>query len=120
MIRGLGMDLIETPRIAEMIKTDRFLKRVYTPEEQQAIADKGAQTAAGYFAAKEAVAKALGTGFNGFGPSAISIACDALGAPHAQLSGGALRRFEELGATAIHLTITHLEGIAGATAVIED
>lgn len=120
MILGLGMDLIETPRIAEMIKTDRFLARVYTPEEQRAIADKGAETAAGYFAAKEAVAKALGTGFDGFGPSAVSVAYDAKGAPRAVLSGGALRRLQEMGGRRLLLTITHLSGIAAATAVIED
>ena len=39
MILGLGMDLIEVPRIAEMIKTDRFLQRVYTPAERAAIAE---------------------------------------------------------------------------------
>ena len=74
MILGLGMDLIEVPRIAEMIKTDRFLQRIYTPAERAAIAEKGAQTAAGYFAAKEAVAKALGTGFTGFGPAPLAAA----------------------------------------------
>lgn len=119
MILGLGMDLIETPRIAEMIKTDRFLQRVYTPCEREAIARKGDATAAGYFAAKEAVAKALGVGFNGFGPAAISVEYDEAGAPRAVLSGGAKRRFEEMGGRRLLLTITHLSAVAAATAIVE-
>ncbi len=119
MILGLGMDLIEVPRIAEMIKTDRFLQRVYTPAERSAIAEKGAQTAAGYFAAKEAVAKALGTGFTGFGPAAISVEYDELGAPRVLLSGGAQARFQAIGGRRILLTLTHLASVAAATAIVE-
>ena len=119
MILGLGMDLIEVPRIAEMIKTDRFLQRAYSPQERRAIEDKGAETAAGYFAAKEAVAKALGLGFSGFGPAAVSVEYDEAGAPQVRLSGGAQRRFEEMGGRRVLLTISHLEGVAAATAIVE-
>ena len=115
MILGLGMDLIEVPRIAEMIKTDRFLQRVYTPAERAAIAEKGEQTAAGYFAAKEAV----GTGFTGFGPAAISVEYDELGAPRVLLSGGAQARFQAMGGRRVLLTIAHLASVAAATAIVE-
>ena len=119
MVLGLGMDLIEVPRVAEMIKTDRFLQRVYTPAERAAIAEKGAQTAAGYFAAKEAVAKALGTGFTGFGPAAISVEYDEQGAPRVLLSGGAQARFQAMGGRRVLLTITHIAAVAAAPAIVE-
>ena len=119
MIIGVGLDLIEVARIEKAIKTDRFLQRVYSEAERAAIADKGAQTAAGYFAAKEAVAKALGCGFDGFGPGAIEVRYDEKGAPQALLSAGALRRMQELGGQRIHLSISHVKEMAAATAILE-
>ena len=66
MLKGLGCDMIEVERIRQALSRPSFLRRVYTLEERAAIARKGAQTAAGFWAAKEAVSKALGTGFDGF------------------------------------------------------
>ena len=80
----------------------------------------GAQTAAGYFAAKEAVSKALGTGFRGFGLTDISVEPDELGRPVARLSGGALKRMEALGGRRMHLSIAHEKGFATAVAILED
>ena len=120
MLRGLGLDLCEIRRIEKVIgDRPRFLARVYTAKEREAIARKGAQTAAGYFAAKEAVAKALGTGFVGFGFGDISIEPDDLGRPVARLSGGAAARLMAIGGVTVFVSITHDGGMAAAVAVIE-
>lgn len=123
MIVGLGMDLCEIGRIARAIEKPRFLERVFTPSERARIADAGerrrAEIAAGLFAAKEAVAKALGTGFSGFFADAIEITPDGLGKPVCALHGGAAARLEALGGETPWVTITHENGFAAATAIIE-
>ena len=121
MILGLGTDLIDIARIERaMERHPRFLERVYTEAERSAIARKGAQTAAGYFAAKEAVSKALGTGFRGFSMADISVEPDELGRPVARLSGGALKRMEAVGGKRMLVSIAHAGGFASAVAVLED
>jgi holo-[acyl-carrier protein] synthase len=76
-------------------------------------------TLAGDFAVKEAVAKALGTGFRGFGPGDIGVLRDGLGKPYVELAGGAKARLEEIGATAVHVSITNTKEYAFAFAVVE-
>ena len=120
MIRGLGIDLMDVKRIKGALEQHpRFLTRVYSPAEQTAIEERGFETAAGYFAAKEAVAKALGTGFRGFTTRDISIEPDELGCPAVHLAGGALERLQALGARNVIISITHTGGFAAAVAVIE-
>ena len=65
MILGIGLDLIETARVKRSLENPKFLEKVYTPGEQEYLLERkgNAQSAAGIFAAKEAVSKALGTGF---------------------------------------------------------
>ena len=65
MILGIGLDIIETARVEKALQNPVFLKKVYTEGEQEYLAKRkgNAQSAAGIFAAKEAVSKALGTGF---------------------------------------------------------
>ena len=117
MILGVGLDLIDVARIGQAIRKQHFLERIYSEEERLHIAEKGAETAAGYFAAKEAVAKALGTGFHGFCVWDISVHTDELGRPEALLSRGALDRLHKLGGT-IHISITHSGGFAAAVAIL--
>ena len=119
MILGIGVDLIDVPRIAEAIQKQRFLERVYTEAERFRIAECGEKTAAGFYAAKEAVAKALGTGFTGFGPQAVGIVHAESGAPRVELTGAALARFEQMGGRQILISISHLPEYATAFAVIE-
>ena len=116
---GLGLDMIDIARIRRALTNERFLQRVYTEAERARIRERGAQTAAGYFAAKEAVAKALGTGFRGFCIWDIEIVPDALGRPEALLLRGARERLEAIGGRAIHLSITHTDQVAAAVAIIE-
>ena len=120
MILGIGIDLIDIARVERAIqRSPRFLERIYTQTERTAIEQKGAQTAAGYFAAKEAVSKALGTGVRGFSMADVSIEPDELGRPVAHLSGGALKRMEEMGGRNLLVSITHAGGFANAVAVLE-
>ena len=65
MIRGLGLDLCEISRMEKILSDNRFLNRYFNEGEINYIRSKGkgaAQTMAGIYAAKEALAKALGTG----------------------------------------------------------
>ena len=75
MIRGLGCDLCAISRMEKIMADGRFLHRYFTEGERAYIAARarGAQTAAGIFAAKEALVKALGTGFaEGIGPRDVA------------------------------------------------
>ena len=119
MVLGLGLDLVEIGRIERACEKPHFRARIFTPAENARIDERGAQTAAGVFAAKEAVAKAPGTGFRGFGPAAIEVVVDELGKPLCALSGKALERMRALGGETIHLSITHTDGMAAAVAILE-
>lgn len=126
MILGIGLDLCEIERLKRAIARERFVDRVYTPAEGQRIREacesRAAEIAAGLFAAKEAVAKALGTGFAGFGPGDIEITPDIAGRPVCVLREGALKRAQALaapGEVRIWVSVTHDSGMAAATAIIE-
>ena len=79
------------------------------------------EIAAGLFAAKEAVSKALGTGFDGFGPGDIEVLPDDAGRPVCALRENADVRARSLsgGAYRLHVSITHESGMAAAVAMIE-
>ena len=126
MILGIGTDLCRIGRLERAIERPRFLERVYTPAERARIeaahGARRAEIAAGLFAAKEAVAKALGTGFDGFFADAIETLPDAAGRPTCSLTGGAKARAEALAGSASYhlwLSITHEEGMASAVAILE-
>ena len=126
VILGIGIDLCNSERMAKASERPRFLERVYTPAERARIeAASGirrSEIAAGLFACKEAVAKALGTGFVGFFADAIEITPDDLGRPVCALAGGALKRAAELagdGGFRVWVSITHEEGFAAAQAILE-
>ena len=90
-----------------------------TPAERARIARRGSETAAGLFAAKEAVSKALGTGFRGFGFQDIEVIPDAMGRPVCGLTGGALARLRAMGGLRVWVSISHSGGFAMAVAVVE-
>lgn len=118
-ILGVGLDLCDIRRIRRAMENPRFAQRAFTQGERERIAQRGEQTAAGLFAAKEAVAKALGTGFDGFFLDKVEVYWDVRGCPHCRLDGGALERFAAMGGRAVHLSITHQEDMAAAVAVVE-
>ena len=123
MILGIGLDLCQIERISKTIRNEHFLERIYTPAEQERIRNasdvRRGEIAAGLFAGKEAVSKALGTGFSGFGFSHIEIMPDKNGKPLCRLEGGAEEIFHRLGGESIFISITHESGMAAATAIIE-
>jgi len=117
-VKGIGCDIVSVPRIAALIADTRFLDRVYTEREQGYLSGRGAQTAAGMWAAKEAVSKALGTGCVGFGLKDIEVRHDENGAPRIALRRGAEARAELIGAASVHVSISHEAEQALAFAVI--
>ena len=121
-IVGLGTDLIECERIAQIIQRhgDRFLNRILTDAERAYAAGKVDPTPhiAGRFAAKEAILKVLGTGWRGpISWTDIEITNDANGQPHVTLSGPTLDIARRRGIQRVLLSITHTKHYAAATAV---
>lgn len=119
---GVGVDLCGVARIERAIEKEHFYERVFTPEERAYLNQKGkgrAQSAAAMFAAKEAVAKALGTGFSGgVMPWNISVVHDEKGAPGAELTGAAKERLEQMGGADVRISLSHEGDSAIAFAVI--
>lgn len=119
---GVGVDLCGIARIERAIEKEHFYERVFTPEERAYLDQKGksrAQSAAAMFAAKEAVAKALGTGFSGgVMPWNISVVHNEKGAPAAELSGAAKERLEQIGGAGVQISLSHEGDSAIAFAVI--
>ena len=101
MILGIGSDLIDIRRIEQALDRfgSRFTRRVFTAAEQ-ARSDRRAKRAASYarrFAAKEACAKALGTGFRrGVFWRDMGVVNLPSGKPSLELTGGAAKRLEEI------------------------
>lgn len=122
-IIGIGIDATDIPRIEKAIARygDRFLQRVFTEAEIAYCSAKyrPAQHYAGRFAAKEAAMKALGTGHSqGVLWRGIEVIRGG-GPPRLKFHGGALRRFERLGATSSLLTITHSDALAIAQVLLQ-
>jgi holo-[acyl-carrier protein] synthase len=124
MIIGVGIDIIEITRIQAAIdrSSERFTRRVFTEGERAYCEARrlSAMHYAGRFAAKEAAFKALGTGWAGeIRWTDVEVVSPASGPPGLKFSGAALARFQELGATAAHLSISHSRDYAVATAILE-
>lgn len=127
MILGIGNDIIDITRIEKTIETygDRFIQRIYTDVEQQR-SDRRHQRAASYakrFAAKEACAKALGTGIaKGVFWRDMGVVNLESGRPTMELSGGALAHLEAMVPSGqvpvIHITITDDYPMAQAFVII--
>ncbi len=131
MIIGIGSDLIDIRRIEKAMARyeARFIARAFTDiEKEKAERRRGAgthiATYAKRFAAKEAMSKALGTGFNhGVFMKDIGVVNGPSGVPTLSLTGGALKRLQSLipaGHEAqIHLTLSDEPPLAAAHVVIE-
>lgn len=119
MLIGIGTDIIEIERIKSSLSNKHFLDRIYTSEEKKLFNGRNYQTLAGNFAAKEAIAKALGTGFKNINPKDIEILRDAKGKPYVNLYNSAFSAFSSLNAFEVHITISHSKKDAIAYAIIE-
>ena len=115
-----GVDIIEIPRIKQTLDRygERFLKRVFTPDEI-AYCRGRAPNLAGRFAAKEATMKALGTGVRGVSWKDIEVIRAESGAPSVKLHGRAKARAERLQVVEISLSISHSREVAVAFVVAQ-
>ena len=126
MIMGLGVDLCELDRIRAAMDRhgERFLRKVLTPLELEGLpqACDTVQTAyvAARFAAKEAAAKALGTGFrDGISFHSMEIRPLPSGKPELILLGRGQELAAEMGVTGAHVSLTHGRDTACAVVVLE-
>jgi len=123
---GIGVDMLEIARMERALKRHpSFAARVFTDDER-AYCDSTARPAEHYaarFAAREAVVKALGTGFSGgIGMRDVSVGRDVRGRPVAILSGRAAEAAHERGVDEVVLSLsrTHDVAVANAVAMTDD
>ena len=121
MVHGLGTDIIEVKRISASIdrQGQRFLDKLFTQAEQDYCLKhkESARHFAGRFAAKEAIAKALGTGFGAqLSWTDLEILNDDMGKPHLHLSANAKERLAD---KQFQISISHCDSYATAVALVQ-
>jgi holo-[acyl-carrier protein] synthase len=125
MIVGLGIDAVEIERVEKMLDQwrERLLTRLLTPVEVAYLAGKArpAQHLAVRLAAKEAAYKALSGNdlARGISWQDIEVFSRADGSPELRLHGRAASRFQELQATAVHVSLSHSHATAVAVVIVE-
>lgn len=123
MIVGIGIDVVELDRIEKSLARfqERFVARILTEGERRAMPQKNpVPFLAARFAAKEAAAKALGTGFSkGISLSTLEVVGGERGKPEMVFHGPAAEYARELGVTRIHVSLTHGRDTAAAVVVLE-
>jgi holo-[acyl-carrier protein] synthase len=124
MIIGIGTDIIEIDRFKDVLgrHEGRFVERVFTRGEQKYCNGMGHREAhyAARFAAKEAVLKALGTGWTGgIHWTDVEVTREAVGKASVKLGGVAAKVAKKLGVKKVHVSISHSQEYATATAVAE-
>ena len=119
----VGIDIVKIERFKGVKPS--FVERVFTEREQEYLQGRKEQSMAGIFAAKEAVAKAFGTGFVGFSLRDIEILHDSVGKPYVVLHGAARGRMREnhrrrklRNRREVEISITHSDTDAVAVAVV--
>lgn len=119
---SLGVDIVEVERMRAILKrSPAFAKRAFS-EEERAYCDATAAPECHYatrFAAKEAVLKALGTGFSGIGLRDVEVVLDSKGKPHVRLHRRAKQVAQEQNVEELPLSLsyTHAEAVACAMAI---
>jgi holo-[acyl-carrier protein] synthase len=115
VIVGIGTDVVDIARLERSFeRTPTLRKRLFTPSE----AELSLESLAARFAAKEALAKALGA------PGDLSwqdaeVLTDVSGWPSFELRGSVAERAEHLGVERVHLSLSHDSGVAIAFVVLE-
>ena len=125
MIRGVGLDVVETARVARALATygARFAERVYTAAELADCAHRAdrVEALAARFAAKEAFLKALGTGWiTGLSLRHVEVVKGKDGPPELRLHGAAAEQMAERGARRLHVSLSPQPGLAAAVVILED
>tara|TARA_B110000046_G_scaffold33033_1_gene35529 strand:+ start:900 stop:1274 length:375 start_codon:yes stop_codon:yes gene_type:complete len=123
MVKGIGTDIVEVERITKVAERqgDKFIQRILTAAEQKEFVRLNRSMAflAKRFAAKEAVAKALGTGIgHGVSFQDINVINNDKGAPSVVLFGGAAEKLNRLGATDVLLSLADETHYAVAYAIV--
>ncbi|HXU24215.1 MAG TPA: holo-ACP synthase [Tepidiformaceae bacterium] len=117
---AVGIDIIEIDRVEDVIRRhgDRFLGRIFTPDEIAHCRGRVPELAA-RFAAKEAVMKALGTGVRGVGWKDIEVLPNRRGKPLIFLYGRGAARAEQIELRGLEISLTHSKAFAIASVVGE-
>ncbi len=123
MILGIGTDIIEVNRIERLLaEQKRFKKRIFTQGEIEYCEHKknNIQNYAARFAVKEALLKAMGTGWReGAAFKEIEVKNNEKGKPELVLSGTVKKITEEMGVTNIQVSISHLKDLAIGIVILE-
>jgi holo-[acyl-carrier protein] synthase len=122
VIIGVGIDVVPVERFGESLsRTPALRTRLFTPDElvTDAGGERSAESLAARFAAKEALAKALGAG-GGMVWTDAEIRTDADGRPSVVVRGTVAQRASERGVTRWHVSMSHDGGIASAVVIAED
>ncbi|MGP8049682.1 MAG: holo-ACP synthase [Desulfobaccales bacterium] len=125
MIYGIGVDLVKLARLAAAIRRygERFLNRVFTPQEIDHCRGKrqGDAAFALRFAAKEAFSKALGVGLRrgGIHWREVEVVPNPMGKPELKVSGRAAQLCREAGVTGMHLSLSDEDGQGVAVVILE-
>ena len=119
-MKAVGVDLVENQRIERLIKKrgDRFLRRVFTPQELNHCRGRIPSLAARW-AAKEAMGKAFGSGIGDMAFKEIEIVCNERGKPGIILHGEAKRIAQRLGFEKIEVSLSHTASYAIAFVVVD-
>ena len=119
MVIGTGVDIIEIERVGQASGNEAFLSRVFTEQElcycRKTDGSYREESLAGLFAAKEAAAKALGSGFSAIRPNEIEITHTAAGRPEMKLLSETFRKESFV----CHVSISHDRSQAVAVVVME-
>lgn len=119
MIYGIGIDIIEIKRFENILLKQRFLSKVYGERElEYLLFKKKEESFAANFCAKEAFAKALGTGIRGFKLNEVQVLENCAGKPYYKLDGAALLLVQKANIT-LSLSISHSKQYATAVAIAE-
>jgi holo-[acyl-carrier protein] synthase len=121
---GIGVDAIEIDRVERALtRTPSLLGRLFTERERATCTSRCGDLKVGglaaRFAAKEAVAKALGTGVRGFAWRDVEVVSDERGKPDIRLHGPAARLAEAQGVARVHLSLSTSTATAVASVVLE-
>jgi holo-[acyl-carrier protein] synthase len=115
MILGVGIDVVDVGRFEEALeRTPTLLERLFTAQER----DRPLASLAARFAAKEALAKALGAP-TGMAWHDAEVVNEASGNPQFEIRGSVLARANDLGAKTVHVSLSHDAGIASAFVILE-
>ena len=115
MIVGVGIDVVDVARFEEALdRTPTLRERLFTEQERE----RPLASLAARFAAKEALAKALGAP-TGMAWHDAEVVSESTGTPQFEIRGSVLARAADLGVKSVHVSLSHDAGIASAVVVLE-